>query len=227
MEEKSYEDKSETIDREINKRRSKWQLKAIAWMDFEDVRQLLRIHIYKKWSLWDQSRPIEPWLNAIITNQMNNLIRDNLWSFSRPCLRCDANQGGDLCGIYTEQCCKCPLYLKWYKKKKKVHDLKIPTSYHDERNNTDNSTFFLEKDTFIDYDVSIEKIHLEMENRLKPSQYLIYKMLFIECLSEDDVAKKCKYKADKYNKKRKYKPIENHKKKFMEVAREIILDEGI
>lgn len=227
MGEESYEDKYEIIDTEINKRRSKWQLKAIAWMDFEDVRQLIRIHIHKKWHLWDQSRPIEPWLNAIITNQMNNLIRDNLWSFSRPCLRCDANQGAGLCGIYKEQCCDCPLYLKWYKKKKKIHDLKIPTSYHDERNAVDNSMFFLEKDTFIDYDISIEKIHKEMEKRLKSSQFLIYKMLFIEGKTEDDVAKVCKYKADKYNKKRKYKPIENHKKKFMEIARKIIIDNGI
>ena len=33
------------IDAEIIKRRGKWNLTALGWMDFDDVSQILRIHI--------------------------------------------------------------------------------------------------------------------------------------------------------------------------------------
>jgi hypothetical protein len=190
----SYESKRDVIDSEINKRRSKWQLKAVTWMDFDDVRQILRIHIFEKWHLWDQSRPIEPWLNTLIGHQMINIIRDNFWSFSRPCLKCHANQGGELCGIYGKQCLTCPLYRKWHNKKKGLHDLKMASSFNDERNPRLVDEIVNEKDTFIDYNSSLGKVHSEMRVRLKPDHYEIYKMLYVDNLSEDVVAEKFQYK---------------------------------
>ena len=44
----TYEDKSDVINRIIEKHRYIWQLKAIAWMDFDDVSQIIKLHIYKK-----------------------------------------------------------------------------------------------------------------------------------------------------------------------------------
>ena len=72
-----FEDKIQTIDEEINKRRNKWTLTSIAWMDFEDISQILKIHIFKKWHLFNQDKPLLPWLNRIISNQLKNLIRNN------------------------------------------------------------------------------------------------------------------------------------------------------
>ena len=46
-----FEDCIEKIDLEINKRRSRWNLTALSWMDFDDVSQIIRIHIFKKWHL--------------------------------------------------------------------------------------------------------------------------------------------------------------------------------
>ena len=40
-----FEDLIEQIDLEIRKRKSKWNLTALAWMDFDDVSQILRIPI--------------------------------------------------------------------------------------------------------------------------------------------------------------------------------------
>ena len=82
---KSFEEMYETIDCVIKKRKNKWKLKAIAWFDFEDIEQLIKLHVYKKWDLWDQKRPIEPWINKITTNQIRNIIRNNYTSFARPC----------------------------------------------------------------------------------------------------------------------------------------------
>ena len=43
-----FEDFIDTIDEEISKRKNKWTLTSIAWMDFEDISQILKIHIFKK-----------------------------------------------------------------------------------------------------------------------------------------------------------------------------------
>ena len=101
------------INQEIAKRKVRWNLKIIPWMDFEDVSQIVRFHIYKKIHLYDRKKPILPWVNRIISNQIKNLIRDYYGNFSRPCLKCAASEGGDNCSIYVKQCGDCPLYRKW------------------------------------------------------------------------------------------------------------------
>ena len=58
-----FEENISIIDEEINKRRNKWTLSSIAWIDFEDISQILKIHIFKKWHLFDQEKPLLPWLN--------------------------------------------------------------------------------------------------------------------------------------------------------------------
>ena len=40
----SFEDKIQEIDQEIAKRRNKWNLNALSWIDFDDISQILRIH---------------------------------------------------------------------------------------------------------------------------------------------------------------------------------------
>ena len=70
------------INSEIIKRKNKWNLTAINWMDFNDVSQILRIHIYKKWHLYDSKKPLAPWVNRIISNQIKNLIRNNYGNYS-------------------------------------------------------------------------------------------------------------------------------------------------
>ncbi len=39
---KTYEDMSNIIDVELKKRRRTWHLNAVAWMDYDDVCQLIR-----------------------------------------------------------------------------------------------------------------------------------------------------------------------------------------
>jgi hypothetical protein len=65
------------INTEILKRKNKWTLSTLNWIDFEDVSQIIRFHIYKKWELYDENKPMLPWVNRIISNQIKNLIRNN------------------------------------------------------------------------------------------------------------------------------------------------------
>ena len=76
-----FEDCIESIDSEISKRRGRWNLTALSWMDFDDVAQIIRIHIFKKWHLYDQSKSLAPWINTLISNQIKNLIRNNYGNY--------------------------------------------------------------------------------------------------------------------------------------------------
>ena len=102
-EEKSFEECIDIIDEEIRKRKSKWNLQSLAWMDFEDVSQIIKIHINNKWHLYDIKQPLRPWLNRIISNQLKNLIRNNYGNFTRPCLKCAASEENDGCKLFKKQ----------------------------------------------------------------------------------------------------------------------------
>ena len=60
------------IDIEIKKRRNKWSLTSLHWMDYDDVSQIIRIHLNEKWHLYNSEKPLGPWVNRIISNQIKN-----------------------------------------------------------------------------------------------------------------------------------------------------------
>src|SRR6266498_2436851 len=123
-----FEDAIEVIDRELIKRKTKWTLSALAWLDYDDVSQIIRLHIFKKWHLYDSSRPLVNWLNRVITSQTKNLIRNLYGNFSRPCLKCAAAEDQEGCSIYVKQCSACPLFKYWEKHKKAAFDTRLPLS---------------------------------------------------------------------------------------------------
>ena len=149
-----YEDKADVIDNEIRKRYYKWHLHAIAWFDFDDVAQIIRAHIFKKWSQWDQARPLEPWVNKIISNQLKNILRNNYSNFARPCLNCEHNQSKEQRGDQISALCaltpsglqsnECDPFAKWEKTKKNAYDIKMPLSleFHEYTQNTDPEDHF-------------------------------------------------------------------------------------
>ena len=58
----SFEDIIQEIEIALERKRSKWDLDAVAYIDYDDIKQIIMTHIYKKWHLWDQSKSVEPWL---------------------------------------------------------------------------------------------------------------------------------------------------------------------
>jgi|TARA_B100000085_G_scaffold283160_1_gene313173 RNA polymerase sigma factor (sigma-70 family) len=202
-----FEECIEKIDHEITKRKNKWNLTAISWMDFDDVSQILRIHIFKKWHLYDQSQPLAPWLNRIISNQIKNLVRNNYGNYSRPCLKCAAAESSDLCKIYGKQDSTCPLYANWEKTKKVAHDVKIPLPLE----NHSQEVFNMSEDK-VDLQRNIDKIHSKMQEVLKPLEWKIYQCLYIENLTEEQTAKKMGYKTTEKNRSPGYKQIKNIQK---------------
>ena len=231
----TYADKKAEIDEELKKRKHKWYLNSLGWFDFEDVEQIIRVHIHKKWDQWDQSRPLKPWMNKIITNQIKNILRNTYTSFAKPCVGCPFNHGcpgsankdffdDNLCSFTKSgvQDDECPLYAKWNKRKRSAFNVKVPLAmeHHDfEVCSTPSNDF--------DVDSAQEKLHIEMKKHLSEKQYKIYKMLYIDLLEEDEVAKKMGYKSNEKGRKAGYKQIKNLKKQFKEKAVHILQNSDI
>lgn len=220
----SFEESLPIIEKELHKRKYKWQLKAIVWMDWQDVEQIIKFHIFKKWEQYDCSKPLKNWVNTIISNQFINILRNTYFSSARPCISfggCSFNTGEDDCD-YTKsqkQCSECPVFAVWEKKKKSAHDIKLPVpmvhheiEVHDIPNTQSNLL------------PQITEMHEKMEKYLKPYEFKIYHCLYILGLSEKETAEKLNYKSAERFKYPGYASISKAKKVIIAKARKIIED---
>tara|TARA_Y100000593_G_C4292178_1_gene328820 strand:+ start:590 stop:1270 length:681 start_codon:yes stop_codon:yes gene_type:complete len=212
-----FEDCIESIDTEISKRRSRWNLTALSWMDFDDVSQIIRIHIFKKWHLYDQSKSLAPWVNTLISNQIKNLIRNNYGNYCRPCLKCAAAESDSLCYIYGTQSSTCPLFAQWERTKKAAYLTKLPTPLETVEHETEK----LELKEF-NFDSVLSMLNTRLKSKLKPNEWIVYKNLYLENKTEQEVAKILGYKTSEKNRSPGYKQIKNIKKSIIEKAKEII-----
>jgi DNA-directed RNA polymerase specialized sigma24 family protein len=197
-----FDDKREDLDELLKKYRGKWQLNALAWLDYDDVCQIIRIHIYKKWHLWDQERPF------------------------RPCLRCPHNMGNTACSLNKsrEQDGSCPDFAKWQKKKERAYNIKLPLSLDDAV--AVNSTTHLRDD--FNYGDSAAKLHELVVKHLNEKHKQIYIMLYVKNMDENEIAEKFGFKADSSKRKKpRYKQMANLKKKFYTIAVKIIKENDI
>jgi DNA-directed RNA polymerase specialized sigma24 family protein len=215
----TFEDNSDIIDAAIKKQKNKWQLNAINWFDFEDVEQIIKIHINKKWDMWDQDRPLEPWIGRIISNQIRNLVRNHYGNYVRPCIKCQFNMGDNTCsatrtGIQDNQ---CKLYDKWSHQKKAGLDLKITVSTENHINEISSRP-----DNDFSYDLSVRKLNEHMIAQLSVIHYQAYLMLFFQDCSEEEVAEFMGYKTNEKKRKAGYRQVKNLKSTFQKKAEEII-----
>jgi hypothetical protein len=215
----TFEQNSDIIDAAIKKQKSKWQLNAINWFDFEDVEQIIKIHIHKKWHMWDQERPLEPWIGRIISNQIRNLVRNHYGNYVRPCVNCQFNMGENTCSVTASgiQDSQCKLYDKWANNKKAGLDLKITLS-------TENHTSEISSkvDTNFSYDLSVSKLNEYMKAELSVTHYQAYLMMFFQNSSEEEVAAFMGYKTNEKKRKAGYRQVKNLKSIFQKKAEEII-----
>ena len=214
----TFEESFDFINQEIKKRSKKWILTSLNWIDYDDVSQIIRTHIYEKWHLYNPEKPLAPWLNRIISNQIKNLIRNHYGNFARPCLKCEAAEGERSCKIYSDQCADCPLYAKWERTKKSAYNIKIPLSLEDHSFETRSIEFKGEGNV----ENHIKIMHIKMEKILKPNEWTVYKGLYIDFLDEDEVAEKLGLKSNEKNRKPGYKQIKNIKKNIIKKAKECI-----
>ena len=79
-----------------------------------------------------------------------------------------------------------------------------------------------------DYERSADKLHVIVLQRLNNDRHKeVYTMLFLEKKSDEEVASKMGFKPESAKKKKRYKQLDNLKKRFAELAREILDSEDI
>lgn len=218
---KNFEEALPIINQELIKRRSKWSLQAVNEMDYDDVSQIIRLHIYKKFSKYDPFQPFIPWINKIISNQIKNLLRNKYYSFERPCLRCAASQGEDLCSITStgKQCVECPLYHKWFKTKKSAHDVKLTVSIENHTQEVSNK--------FCDYydtEIAGHKLTERLKKILKPIEWKVYELLYIKHKTENEVARIMGYRTNELGRNPGYKRLRQLKKIIIQTSKDILKD---
>jgi hypothetical protein len=225
VERPTFEDSIDIINSEIQKRKHRWHLTVIAWMDFDDVAQRLRIHIYKKWDKWDAKRPLRPWLNQVINHQMTNMLRNHYSNFSRPCLGCPFNTGDYGCSVHGTQNNSCKDYKKWEKSKKSAYDVKFPLSIHTPNYNNPETTLesvLHDSENKINIEELIPTFHEIMRKNLTHIEWKIYDYMFLQHLEEMDVAKKMGYKLSLKEGRPAYRQISKIKSKILQKARELV-----
>ena len=219
-----FEDKLKEIETAVEKKRNKWDLDAIPFVDYDDIKQVIMTHIYKKWHMWDQEKPIEPWLSRVVSNQFKNLLRNYYGNYARPCLRCEHAINGDGCAITKDnkQNSTCLIYKEWEQKKKSAYDIKLAVTIE---NHTNEITSKEDNNTDITY--AVQKLTVEMKNVLPTKKYMAFKMLFLQNMPEEQVAKYLGYKTNEKKRTAGYKQIKNLRKIFQEKAREILDNKDI
>lgn len=205
------------INTEILKRKNKWTLSTLNWIDFEDVSQIIRFHIYKKWDLYDEKKPMLPWVNRIISNQIKNLIRNNYGNYARPCLKCAAALGENECRIYGKQDQGCPMFNNWTKTKKNAYDLKMAVSIEDH-------SYEINNQLCVNSDIqkATQNLHQKMKQILKPVEWKVYELLYIDHKTEEQVCKILKFKYDKKAKSAYNKQLKNIQKSIIKKAKQCL-----
>ncbi len=217
-----FEDCIGVIDEELRKRKNKWTLTSVASIDFADIEQIIRFHIWRKWSQYNQKKQLRPWVSTIITNQLRNLIRNHYTNYARPCLRCDAAVDTDGCRIYGKQCDNCPLFGHWKKYKEPATFIKLPVSMENHSNEVfeiPDATSYLSED--------IEKLHAVMRKILKPLEFKVYKGLYIDHKDEAQIAKQLGFSNNERGRTPGYRQMKNIKKIILDKARKHTSREGL
>ncbi len=218
-----FEQRLPVIQAEIEKRRHKW---TYTRLDFADVQQKILEHIFKKYYQYEESKgEFTHWINKLISSRIKNILRDELTKYSRPCIvGCRFNLGDTHCG-YTKsgmQCDECPLYKSWRERKQSHFNVEqsLPLETHEQEVNS-------LPGEFVDYEGAKKVLDREMKVKLKPFEYRIYHLLYVEHKTPEQVGKILKYKRSKNSDIHGYQAQRKVRKKIVEIAKKIILEEGL
>lgn len=209
----SFEDKLKEIEAALERKRPKWHLDAVTYIDYDDIKQIIMSHIYKKWHLWDQSKPIEPWLSRVVSNQFKNLLRNHYGNYANPCPDQHLSDHDPL---------TCPICIKWRQSKKSAYDIKLAVTMENHIHEIHDK-----KDDSVNLDAATKRLTLKIKAELNKRQFQAFKMLFVQNKSEEEVATFLGFKTNEKKRSAGYKQIKNLKKIFQEKARKIIEENDI
>ena len=174
------------IESALSKRRHKWKLSSLAYISYEDICQIITLHIYKKIHMYDEHQPFINWCNRIISHQLQNLVRNHYGNLAPPCNKCPHNEGDSRCG-FTKSGLKgeaCPVYKHWMKSKQAGYHLKLAGSLdHPDYIETKVNT----KEDF-DFDFQHKKLMGFLKEELDNTSWVILTDFIILKRNEKEVA---------------------------------------
>lgn len=225
----TFTDRYSEILHWVQKRRQRLYLVTLPW---EDIQQLILIRVSQQYASFDPVKgPFKKWLNKVISNAVRNIWRDNLSSFSRPCITgkggCPFNAGTDQCTKTPSgrQCGECPAYRDWEKRKKDQHAVRVTLPMDNHVGETHNV-----QSDFMDVAAAKKVLDAKMRERLTRMEWKAYRLLFIKGLSEEETAKAMGFTKKRGSKSKMfggYQAILQWKHHFVAVAREIINEEDL
>jgi RNA polymerase sigma factor (sigma-70 family) len=197
-------------------------------MDFDDVASIVMTKVFRVYPSFDESKgEFSHWLSKVISRAIINVLRDNYTKFVRPCVAdggCRWNGGGEICEKTPSgrQCEECPAYKVWSLNKKQQHNLSQTLPVENHRIEVES----IQAD-FLDIGTAKGVIDTKIKERLTKHEYRIYRMLYIQGKSEAEVGEALKYKKTNSGMYGGYQQILKAKKRFVELAKEIIEEEDL
>jgi RNA polymerase sigma factor (sigma-70 family) len=209
------------IDQEILKRKARWTLTS---EDFDDVAQKVRLHVFEKYKTFDPNKgEFTHWLNKLISNRILNILRDEYTKVAKPCvLGCSFNTGDGCCSHTPsgKQCSECKLYKKWQQKKEVKYNLKQTLPLENHTQEVENV-----QSDFINIEESKKIIDIKIKAKLKPIEWKIYQLLYIDNKSDEEVAILMDWTTSEKGRKAGYQQITNFKKIIIAKAKKVIDEE--
>lgn len=205
----------------VMRRRASWTLSIMAW---EDVESILITRIYRQLHLYDPAKPFENWANRLISNQISNILRNNLYKHARPCVAanpaggdCACNLGGDRCSFTPsgKQCEECPLFARWRRKKESALNISMSLPLDTHIQEVQNA-----QSDFLDIEGIKPQIDTYVMRHLNKHDAKVYRLLYIDNKSVEEVAKRMKYKTPKSG--RTSQVIRKLVARFKDLARDAI-----
>lgn len=211
----TFEQALPEIDRLIRQQRGRWRLET-AHIDYDDVSQILRLHLFNKWSQYNPAKPLINWASRVIHRKLLNILVQYYGRFSPPSsFECKCYEG--------RKCRKCKI---WEQKKKTAYLLNFAESTDTpeySKNNVDRISH--------DYGDDEERVNILHKRMLEtlPNDKLknVYIWLFMERKDEEYVAEKLELKTSEEKRKPGYRQIQNYKNILIEHARKLTKEEDL
>ncbi len=219
----SFEEVLPIVQTEIEKRRGDWRLTT---MDFDDVSQMVALRVFNKYGTFDPARgEFIHWLRVLIKHAIDNILRDNLMKFNRPCIGCPFNTSGTTCS-YTQsgnQDEECAVYARWKQKKESEYNVRASLSLENHTNEAQNMQC-----DFIDIEAAKKVIDTKILLILNRREKRMYKLLYIKHKTPEQVGRMLKYKVSATSATYAgYQQLRKFQKRVVILAKQIIEDESL
>lgn len=211
------------LDKLLKAAEIKWNLN-LGFMCYEDIQQIIRIHIARKINLFDPERgKFSTWAKRVINNQILNQKKKNFLRYLLPCEDCP-NAG---CGRGPNSKSKtCPIQDKWSKNKIQANNIHFAASL-DESFEGEEAAKIQVAGTLVNLEAAAEKFHAMMLDALEDRVREFYQLKYIDGKTEREIAKIFGFSTSETNRCPGYRQIHNYLTQIREIADFIITHKDI